>query len=40
MSGSTLDALWCWDSETGKRVLIDRQTGQVIAKWEDINVNS
>lgn len=26
----TLDAVWCWDSETGKRYLLDRRTGQVI----------
>jgi hypothetical protein len=28
----TLDAFWCIDSEIGERLLIDRQTGQVIAK--------
>ena len=29
---STLDATWCWDSETGERCLIDNKTGQVIAR--------
>lgn len=28
----TLDAVWCVDSETGEKVLMDRQTNQVIAR--------
>lgn len=31
----TLDAVWCQDSETGERVLIDRQTNQVIMRESD-----
>lgn len=28
----TLDAVWCVDSETGRQVLIDRQTNEIIAE--------
>lgn len=28
----TLDAVWCVDSETGERVLIDRETNQIIMR--------
>lgn len=31
----TLDAIWCQDSTTGERVLIDRQTNQVIMREGD-----
>lgn len=30
----TLDAVWCYDSETGHRMLLDKRTGQVIAIQE------
>jgi hypothetical protein len=33
LSEVTMDAQWCWDSETGKRVLIDRKTGQILYTW-------
>jgi hypothetical protein len=28
----TLDAIWCTDSETGEQLLIDRHTGEVLAR--------
>ncbi len=28
----TLDAVWCVDSETGERCLIDRKTSQIIVR--------
>ena len=28
----TLDAVWCVNSETGEKVLMDRQTNEVIAR--------
>lgn len=30
---STLDAVWCVDSETGDRVLMDRRTNKEIGRW-------
>ncbi len=34
-SEKTLDAVWCIDSETGEKVLIDRLTNKTIMKyWE------
>jgi len=37
MDDTTLNALWCWDSETGKEVLVNLFTGQVIMTREDLN---
>ena len=34
----TLDAIWCIDSETGEKVLMDRQTNKPIAR-KDRNGN-
>lgn len=31
----TLNAVMCWDSETGKKYLIDRKTGQVLSSEDD-----
>lgn len=28
----TLDAVWCWDSENGEEVLINRKTNKIIAR--------
>jgi hypothetical protein len=30
MDDTTLEAIWCWDSETGKKYLLDVKTGKVI----------
>lgn len=30
----TIEAQWCWDSETGKQVLIAIKTGEVLAVRE------
>lgn len=32
----TMDAIWCVDSETSKRYLLDRKTGQIIATEDEI----
>lgn len=32
---NTEDAVWCVDSETGKRYLIEYKTGQIIAREDD-----
>lgn len=32
----TMDAVWCVDSETGKKVLIDRKTNKVITTGEQL----
>lgn len=29
----TLDAVWCWDSETGDKILMDRKTNKPIGRW-------
>ena len=30
----TLDAVWCVDSETSERVLMDRRTNKEIGRWK------
>lgn len=37
--GSRLEGMWCVDSETGLRYLLDMKTGQVIATEEQFNAN-
>lgn len=37
MEDTTIDAVWCWDSETGEKVLLDRRTGQVIMTERYLN---
>lgn len=32
----TLDAVWCVDSETGKRYLLGRKTSQIIATEKEM----
>jgi hypothetical protein len=34
-SEEPIDAVWCQDSETGEKVLLDRKTGQVIMREGD-----
>ena len=29
----TIDCVWCWDSETGEKVLMDRKTNKEIGRW-------
>lgn len=31
---STLDAIWCIDSETGRKYLIDRKTNKIVAEMD------
>lgn len=40
MDDSTLDAVWCVDSETGEEWLIDRATGDKIISREKLNENT
>lgn len=35
----TLEAIWCWDSENGEKVLMDLRTGKEIGRWRK-NENS
>lgn len=37
--GSKVEGMWCVDSETGERYLIDTKTGQIIATEEKFNGN-
>lgn len=30
----TLEAIWCWDSETGDKRLMDLRTGKEIGRWK------
>lgn len=34
-SDGTVDAVWCIDSESGVRYLLDRKTGHIIARKDD-----
>lgn len=36
-ANKTVDAVWCVDSETGKKFLLDRKTGQVLTTEDEIN---
>jgi hypothetical protein len=29
----TVNLVWCWDSETGERVLMDRRTNKEVGRW-------
>jgi hypothetical protein len=31
-----LEAKWCWDSETGEKLLIDMLSGQVLVRGKDL----
>lgn len=37
--GSKVEGMWCVDSETGDRYLIDTKTGQILTTEEQFNAN-
>lgn len=36
MDETTLEAMWCWDNETGEEILINIKTGQVICTKNEL----
>lgn len=35
-----IDCVWCWDSETGDKVLMDRLTNKEIGRWRKADVEA